>query len=1002
MRLGLLGPVDVRVAGRPLPMGGARERCVLALLLLGADRLTPTDRLIDTLWDDPPATARAQVHNLVSSLRRRLGAVTEDEMIVTRSLGYELRLGEHELDVPEFRRLVQRGRRIAANGDHTTATDLLDEALAQWRGPALADLPDDLVHDLRPPLEDERVAAGESLLDAQVTTGRYEAALALATDLHADHPYREGVYLARMLSLAGLGRRAEALAVYQDAYRRLVDDLGVEPGRSLHDAHQQILAGQDPTPTSAAGRTVPRQLPPITSALTGRDKLVGALRDELARAAEDENPVVLVVGPGGIGKTTAAVAAAHGLAETFPDGQLYADLRGSHADLAEPHAVAGRLLRALGVDPARVPDDPDERIATYRSHLAGRHILVMLDDAASEEQVRPLLPGTGGCGVLVTSRAHLGALVGTTRVSAPTLPAADAAALLARLIGAERAAAEPDAVAAVVERCGGLPLAVCVAGARLAVRPAWSVEEFERRMVGERRRLDELRVGDLNVRASIGLSYEALEPDTRRLCRRLGSVAAPDWPAWVATELLDRPDTDGPDAESMLDELVDVHLVEPVGRDAVGQTRFRMHDLVAEYARERGLAEENESERTGAIDRVLSGWLALATEADQHLGHGTPWADGLDGGALPSTAIVPGPETASEWFETERTSLVSAVSQAGRFGRAELAGMLALRLAGFLSMGGYDDDWERTLQTARACVRDRGTDRLLGQVLNSLFAVRLHRYPRADLADVTSEWLTVAGRLDDDPILARALTRSGVVARNHGHLAEAGDWFGQAVLTARRSGDLAALAGALEGEATVHLEAGRFDAALPPAAEATDIQRRVGTRRMIAVYLQTYGIALLHNGRLQEADAVLTEATELAREVGDDRWTAYIEGVLAEVDLHLGRWPEAKRRLEHSLQLHEAAGTLSGVAEVQRNLGELAIAQHRPVEAVERLTQSLEIWRATDARLEIARVLARLEIARRAVGDVLAADQCHEEWRAILADHDLADTCLRLPPFVTA
>ncbi|MGH3992977.1 MAG: NB-ARC domain-containing protein, partial [Pseudonocardiaceae bacterium] len=402
-------------------------------------------------------------------------------------------------------------------------------------------------------------------------------------------------------------------------------------------------------------------------------------------------PIALLVGPGGIGKSSLALAAAYALAGAFPDGQLYADLRGNHGNAADPHAVVGRFLRALGVDGATLPDDRDERIAMYRSQLAGKRVLVVLDDAATERQARPLVPGTASCRALVTSRHQLGALVGAARWTIPVLTTIDAVELLARIVGQERVAAEPDAAGAIVGLCARLPLAVSVAAARLAVHPSWRLEDFRRRLAEERDRLDELTVGDLDVRASIGLSYRMLDPEPRRLLRRLGLIDAPDWPAWVACALVD---STSAAAEGGLDRLVDVHLVEPLGRDAIDQHRFRLHDLVAAFARERALAEDGDAERAGALSRVLTGWLALATVADEAIPHHLVRPPTTNRPDPPPDVKIVDWDGANAWFEVERRSLVCAVDQACRSAWPDLAGPLALRLSGFLALRSYDDDWD--------------------------------------------------------------------------------------------------------------------------------------------------------------------------------------------------------------------------------------------------------------------------------------------------------------------
>ena len=596
MRFGLLGPVEVRCQGRSITVGRGRERSVLAALLLDADRLVPTGRLIDQLWARPPTTAKAQLHNIISRLRQRLGT---EELIVSRPGSYELRLGRHELDLLEFRRLVEQGRRAGGAGQPEEAVTAFCRALSLWRGPAMADVTEEFAADFRCALGEERLDTIEAWLSAKVMLGRPGDVARDIDPLLRDHPYRERLHEIKMIALAGAGRRADALNAYREAYDTLTDDLGVEPGRQLQSLAQRILSGENVLPPQTRERPAPRQLPPVTALLTGRDELIGEVCAALRRPAPT-GPSVVLDGTCGAGKTTVALAAAYALGDSFPDGQLYADLRGTRSSPADPHEVLSRMLRALGADPALLPDDRDERIAMYRTHLAGRRILVLLDDAAGEAQVRPLLPGSAGCATLITSRWRLSALLGAARWTVPALSPESTVTLIGRLIGTERVAAARAAAGAIGELCGHLPLAVCVAAARLSLRPDWSLEEFRQRLSESRRRLDELTVGDLDVRGSIDLSYQALDAPASRLLRLLGLVPAPDWPRWVVRQLLLG------DADAIIDRLAEAHLIEPLGRDVVGDSRFRLPGLNADFGRERALAEDDPATLAAARSVLLA------------------------------------------------------------------------------------------------------------------------------------------------------------------------------------------------------------------------------------------------------------------------------------------------------------------------------------------------------------------------------------------------------------
>ncbi|MDG6106218.1 tetratricopeptide repeat protein [Dactylosporangium aurantiacum] len=992
MRFGLLGPVEVREEGRLLPAGGGRARLVLACLLVDADRLSPTDLLIAALWQAPPSSAKAQLHNLVSGLRRRYRPV-DPALIETRPTGYTLRLGPHRLDLADFRALAERGRAAAEAGDHTAALALLDRALALWRGPALADLDGPGVAALRETLHRERLAAAEVKLDVALALGDHDTVLREVEPLVAAHPYAERLYRHQMLALAGAGRRAEALAVYRRAYRRLVDDVGMEPGPLLRATQRRILHGRPVAPPAAPpARPVPRQLPPAVE-LAGR----GPLLEEIAGRLDGTGaPVVLLVGPGGVGKSGLAVAVAHRLRTVYPDGQLYADLRGSHGTPADPHRILERFLRALGVPAADLPADPEERVTLYRSHLAAARMLVVLDDAADEAQLRPLLTGSGG--VLVTSRRQLAALLPVARFVVPALPAADAVRLLATGAGEARVAADPAAAREIVRLCGGLPLAVCIVAARLAVRPGTPLDELRRRLAAQRGRLDELTVGDLDVRASIALSHDALPADARRLLLRLSLVTAADWPRWVAQALLDAP---APHARTVLDQLAEVHLVEPLGRDATGQDRFRLHELVAEYARERHRTDEPPAERDGAVHRLLDGWLALAGAADELLGDATG-APGPRPASPPEDGARAVRAGALDWFETERAGLVAAVDQATAAHLPDVAAALALRMSTFLGNRGYADDWEHTLRTAIRGARAGGSHRLLARLLDALFKAHLQRDEHPRLPAVAAEQLAVATALGDVELQVLALRNAGLGALRLGRFDEAFDRLERAVATARGR----AAPGPLLGETLDTLGFARWDTgdaatavSLLEEALAVDTPPPGSLRAALRRY--HYGLALTAAGRLDDAGHALTAALRTSLAVGDDLGTAYVEQALADVATGQGRLAEAAQRLERSLAVHRTVDRPDGHAETLRALGDLAAAEGRWSDATAALHQAVGIWQRIGATVQTARGLARLERVAAAAGDEAAAAAYRGRWRSVLGGLGLDESALHLPAGLT-
>ncbi|GAB3426081.1 AfsR/SARP family transcriptional regulator [Flindersiella endophytica] len=1049
MEFRLLGPVEVHHEGVRLPAGSARERFVLAMLLLNPGRQVSTDFLVDRLWPDPPATAKAQLHNLVSKLRTRLHEV-DDGLIVTRTSGYEFRLGEHRLDVAEFQALVADARRASNAGDHAAAANALDQALSLWRGAALTDVPSGLGADIRQGLAEERLAAAEAKLDAELALGRFDTVIREVQPLLAEHPYREHLYGRLMRALAGAGRRADALATYQAVYRRFADELGVEPGAGMRELEQRILRGEPATPVSSSiGRPIPRQLPPAVRRITGRERLLDTLTQAIAGGGT-AGGVVVLVGPGGVGKTTLSLAAGHRLAQVFHDGQLYANLRGSQAEPADPHEVAGGFLRALGVDGLAVPEDRDERVAMYRSHLADRRLLIVLDDAASEAQVRPLLPGAGGSGVILTSRRQLAALMTAQRISVPELVDEAALGLLTEVAGRELVTADLDAARRIVDLCAGLPLAVCIAGARLAAQPDWDAAGLADRLAAERGRLDELAVGDLDVRASIALSYQALAADSARLFRGLGRLGAADWPAWVADAVCGAP------AGDLLRELTDIHLVEPRGTDAVGQQRYRLHDLVAEYAAEQPSPSANRGDdlgvnpahnrgdnpahnrgdrpadnlvdnlgdnpahnrgdnlgdnpahnrgddggdNRGAADvRVLEGWLALASEADELIEHGMTSALGLGAPPRPALALRLARDTAFDWFETERANLLAAIERAGSRGDASLAARLALRIGAFLQLRAYDADRIRAYERAAGSLRqaaDGGPGDLLLRVLSALFATYSDLADYAKMAEISERQLTLARSVGDKQRTIRALAQSGHTARVLGRLAAAAGFLDEAYDSCDAETPTQLVSTVMAYRASTFLDAGQPAEAEPWIGRAVAIERSHDRPLILAWRLMTQADVLAGIGRAQTAESLLQEAIQAAERVDDALTVASAEVKLANVEIALGQTEPAGERLRRALAVTEELGDAEMSGDALRSLGDLAVVRGEGAEpAAKPLRESLARWRRLGRPLEIARVLARLD---RVLGEDDGAAY-RTEWQRLLGELGLEVASLRLPPF---
>ncbi|PWK85509.1 pentatricopeptide repeat protein [Lentzea atacamensis] len=575
----LLGPFRLESGGTEIAVGTPQTRTVLALLVWHANEVVPLSRMIDELWGArPPSSAKVQLQGIISRLRRLLGR----ERITTAPTGYVLHATTAELDVELVRADLARARSLIADGEVALGASTLRAALGRWDGPV--DPP--LVESVACRLDELRMTVLEERIDAELLLGGNADLIGELTAVVAEHPLRERFRAQLMTALARRGRVSEALDVFHSFRRTMVAELGVEPSARLCSLHTRILRGeQDTRPAFPMPRKAhrPRQLPPALPDFVSRADLLTELSDVLT-GAWTRPPLVVVSGTAGLGKTSFVVQLAHQVRERFPDGQLFASLRGD-----DTMAVLRQFVRALGVPADLVPSAEDECSALLRDLLAGREVLLVVDNAGDAGQVRPFVPAEPGCAVLVTSRRSLTELEGARLVRLCLFDAAESAELLTRITGAPPGEA-------LVARCGGLPLALRIAGALLLDRPHWTSDDLAARLSDERTRLDWLEAGDLDVRASFNASYRQLPAPHQTLFRRMGLLPAAPVPGWLAAALLD---TGQDHAERVLEDLVSWHLVSAVDR---GPTiRYGMHDLVRCFSVEQA---ETEQERDAMITRA--------------------------------------------------------------------------------------------------------------------------------------------------------------------------------------------------------------------------------------------------------------------------------------------------------------------------------------------------------------------------------------------------------------
>ncbi|WP_410654119.1 AfsR/SARP family transcriptional regulator [Amycolatopsis sp. lyj-112] len=968
----VLGPLEVAVDGQVVPLGGPKPRLLLAALLLQPNVVVSTELLIEVLWpSSAPRSAAANIRTYVHSLRKRLadGHPELGERIGSRASGYILKAGPEEIDHSTFGELAARAQDALGRGEAESALGLLDQAEALWRGEVLEGLPHDHGWGATVArLTELRLAVSEQRLRARIELGRTAEAVAELRGLVTEHPLREELWHQLIVALRADGRTTDAIEAYETAGKVLAEELGTEPGPRLRELRASLAQASAAAPNTASPNTVAVaitrpmapvcQLPLDLPDFTGREGVVGNLVGLFRKRREQGKPAIAVLsGAPGVGKSSVAIRVAHAVREDFPDGQLHVDLAGTSSSPRPPMSVLAELLRALGVPDAGLPRDLAERAALLRSRLAGTRMCVVLDDAAGAAQVRPLLPGAGTCAVLITSRVRMPDLAGATPVDVDLLPESEAAKLLEGIVGSERVAAEPECATAILRQCGYLPLALRVAGAKLTHRPGWTLRVLADRLRDERRRLDELRVGDLAVRASVTLSYDLLPMSAATAFRGLGGLGSVQFPAWVVAALLGR-DL----AEDVLDVLVDAHLVELVGSDGTGQPRYRLHDLLRCYAVELR-AQDVPSKARDATKRVLEGYLALAVEAadrmpidffgiyrDDTAGHPN---------LPPGTADLV--EDPAAWFAAERHTCVAAVSLAAELGFDALAWRLAAALAPYFDQRGHQDDWLHTHAVALAAARRSGEVRGEAIIQRNLGQIQLYQDSYADAQTAFEQSQLLFDKIGDAQGAAIALAGLGTVLRIKGEDTVALDHCHAALDQFSAAGDPHGEAVARIAIGAVWLARHRFADAERWFTEALEQSAEIGDRHREAHALKRLAMLQQHLGDLAGARERVDRAIAIFNELGDDHCVGYANQNLGELYLHSGDLAHAQLLLVNSLSVHRRNGDRRSEAEVSQMLGELheALSQHERSRTYSE--RALALWRELSARPQESALASRLQ-----------------------------------------
>lgn len=979
VRLGVLGPLELVARGRSLKIGGPREHIVLAMLALNANRVISVDHLVGAVWgESPPSTARAQIQSCISALRRLFAGAGRADAIKTQPSGYLLSLPDEALDSATFTTLLAQARHQAAAEQLAEAAATLRSAQQLWRGNAVQGIASSAVQRGAALLENARLDAVEERVRLELNLGRHEEIIGELRALVAEQPLRERLYAFLMLALYRAGRQAEALETARFARATLVEELGVDPGPELRDLEHDILnrapsldlpAEQSPaaatpdTPDTVAG--CPRQLPSSTADFIGRTDQIAAISQILRGDADSAGarfavPIISIFGPGGIGKSTLALRVAHECADAYPDGHLYVDLGGAVCEDSTT-AVLARFLRALGVGSSQISEHREERAELYRSRLANKRMLIVLDDAANEKQVIPLLPGSPSCAVIITSRMRLDTLQGAHWVGVDEFDPQTSLELLAKIVGAERVRAEQADADELVAYCGGLPLALRIAGARLASRPHWRIAELARRMRNEVQRLDEFSHHGLELRSSIGLSYRSLPTEAKRLFRLFAVVAAPDLPSWTAAALLD---VDLVNAEATLERLVDVRLLDAV-EGIAGHVRYRFHDLIRVYARERLLATETEPERAAALGRLLGAWLSLAQDVHRHeyggdytILHGDAPRYRVSGWEDEQFTKNP-----LDWLERERGTLVAVIRQAASAGMDEFCWDLALTLVCLFEVRGYYDDWRETTEVAYEASRRAGNRTGSAAMQYSLGTLNTAQ----GQLDEAERYLVSAQQLFEEAGHAHGL---GLVLRNaafldrlRGNVEAMHSKYQRALDLMRDEGDLIAEASILHSLARFEIDEGNVDEAGRLLMAALALCQQANFVRGEAQVESRLAELYLSSGRSQLARQMLGRVLATVRDFGDRTGEAHALYWLGLVRRRDGRLDTAEATLTRALTLAEQVGDRMIIGQTRYALGELCIARGDEPAAADHLDRARTLFGELGSAVWLAKtVIAASEL----------------------------------------
>ncbi len=972
----VLGPAVILRDGRAETLSGRLQRTLLAMLLARADRPVPVDVLTDALWGDNQdlrVEQKLQIH--VHRLRRTLGEPDRLSYVVE---GYRLRVLPGELDAERFESLVAEAVGIARQ-EPRRAVAALHEALGLWGGTPFTDMDVPVLTDWAHRLIECRLTAVETLYQAKLACGQDAAVVGELTDLVSAHPFRERLHGLLMIALHRAGRRADALAAYHTARKALVTELGLEPGPGLRALEQRILSGE-PVEPDGAGRPQappPAQLPVNVWGFVGREAELAELDGLLS--AEAPAVISAVAGTAGVGKTALAVRWGHRVRERFPDGQLYVDLRGYGPDqpVSPEDALAG-FLRALGVDGAAVPPDLAERAARFRTLVDRRRVLIVLDNARTVEQVRPLLPGSPSCFALVTSRDSLAGLVareGAHRIGLGLLPFRDARGLLHELLG-DRVAAEPEAADLLIERCARLPLALRIAAELIRAQPARGVAELADELAHQQEALDLLDIdsdAQTAVRAVFSWSYRRLDPAVARVFRLIGLHPGHDMDAYAVAALAG---SGLRETRGALDALLRAHLI-----DQISGGRYQPHDLLRAYAAELAADTDSAAEREAALVRLLHHYLGTASAAmdavapDDYVPRPRVPERGCEALAFPTYG------DAFRWLDAERANLLEVT----RHGDGVFVSHLAQTVWRYLDIAGYHD--EAALLHTRALDAARDLKDSLGEAhARRALSLAMSRMGRNDEVIAHLTWaLAVYERAGEELLRAATLSLLGNVYSKRGDLHEAGRHFERALALNSRSGHWQLTAVSSTHLARNLLSLDRYEEALPPLDAAVTLSRSNGSKPLECNALCVLAEVCAHLGRDEEAFGHARRSLALARETRYRASEGESLRVLGMLHLKLGDDEQAVRHHEEALAISRAVNSTLSSAKTLIALGAAHASAGRPAEAIRSYGDARAVAVKADLRVQLAHAHAGLAETHAELGE---HEPARNHWQQALRSYD--------------